>query len=102
MGRRCIGGVDRGDHFEFDNGPTVPMEALQLLRTLDVRGIQLQKNGDRLRVYREDGAELVYQEGERDAIARWKHHLMAIVELGISEPIPDTEKNPAKKRSVRK
>lgn len=81
---RCLGGWLRhnGRYFEYDNGPTVPTEAIDLVRDLDARGIKFQRNGDRLRVYRDDGENVEYQPGERDAIVKWKAHILAIVELG--------------------
>ena len=53
---QCLGGVLHGELFEYTNGPTVPVEAMNLLAELDVRGIHVQQNGERLRVYRDDDA----------------------------------------------
>ena len=79
---RCLGGWLRqaGAFFEYDQGPTVPMAALELMMSLDARGLCLQRNHDRLRVYREDGAAPNYLPGEKAAIAQYKHHLLAIME----------------------
>ncbi len=63
------------------NGLAVPAEALELLVDLDIRGMSLTVHkGDQLRVARKDGQgapELT--DGDREAITRWKIHLLALV-----------------------
>lgn len=85
---KCLGGVLHGELFEYAKGPTVPVDAMHLLAELDVRGIHVQQNGERLRVYRDDDAPIVYEEGERERIVRFKLHLLAIVAYveGQKEP----------------
>lgn len=80
---RCEGGWLRSDGkwFEFDNGPVIAMECIDLLRALDVRGILFQRgNNDALRVYRLDGEPPEFLPGEREQIKSWKMHILAIVD----------------------
>lgn len=93
---QCLGGVLHGELFEYAKGPTVPVEAMHLLAELDVRGIHVQQNGERLRVYRDDDAPIVYEEGERERIVRFKLHLLAIVAYveGQQAPIQNSRSNP--------
>lgn len=80
---QTIGGTLHGELFTYAGGPTVPVQVLSLLAGLDVRGIRFQANGERLRVYREDEGAVVYEDGERDLIVRYKLHILAI--LGVIE-----------------
>lgn len=94
MAQRCLGGTLHGDVFAYDNGPMVPVAVLDLLAGLDSRGVHVQENGDRLRVFRDDGEPIDYQDGERDLIVKYKLHILAIVAFvdGQKEP----EKQPSR------
>lgn len=64
------------EFIELRSGPIVPFAALQLAVDLEARGHALTAHDDALHVTR--GGALTAE--DRQAIARWKRHLLAIVE----------------------
>jgi hypothetical protein len=64
---------------ELKQGPTVPEDVVDLLITLESRGIRLAVDGDKLRVSGPDGKpDLTPEDGDR--IRKWKPHLLAVVD----------------------
>lgn len=64
------------------NGPTLPVEALELALDLERRGIPLATDANHQFVVPTDPA---LSEADHAAIARWRHHLAAAVEYRAPE-----------------
>lgn len=94
MAIKTLGGSLSGELFTYDSGPTVPVAVLNLMASLDSRGVRFQQNNDRLRVYREDGGDITYEAGERDLIVRYKSHILAVVSL--IESVQEHVKEPSR------
>jgi len=72
--------VSASDYVVLRNGPTVPRPALELAWRLEDRGCSLSIDGDSLVVT----PRQLLSETDREAIRRWRWHLIALVATGSS------------------
>ena len=63
--------------YHLQNGPSVPVEAVSLMLSLESRGFTMKAQDGSLRL---SGPLETVTEGDKAAIVRWKAHLLGLVE----------------------